>query len=303
MSLLYRLTFFAVITVLVLFGSYPLATAAELSNEAEAAQIYTQSGIAAFKNGDYPTAYNAFSQAIQLDPQSGTAYSNRCLTDIHLEKYELAIADCSKALGLKPTDKEAYLNRGLAAYRMGNPELAIADNTRVLELTPHDPRAYYNRGLAKVEQGAYREALVDYSEALRQLSPLDRTTIALIQNDRGVAHVMLQQYQPAIDAFTQAIQVDAENTRAFFNRGCAYHQQGNIVAALDDFTQVITLDPQYAQAYINQGLLQHQLGDQGKAIASLQSAATLFQQKRQFPDYLKARKLIEHLKTSLTALA
>jgi tetratricopeptide (TPR) repeat protein len=303
MSLLCKLTFVAAVIVLVLFGSYLPATAAEWSNGAEAAQIYAQSGVAAFKDGDYSTAYDAFSQAIQFNPQSGTAYSNRCLTDIHLGKYELAIADCSKALELKPTDKEAYLNRGLAAYRMADPELAIADNTRVLELTPHDPRAYYNRGLAKVEQGAYREALVDYGEALRQLSPLDQTTVAQIQNDRGIAHLMLRQSQPAIDAFTQAIQVDAGNTRAFFNRGCAYHQQGNLTAALDDFTQVIALDPQYAQAYINQGLLHHQLGEKGKAIASLQSAVTLFQQKRQFLDYLKMRKLIEQLKTSLTALA
>jgi tetratricopeptide (TPR) repeat protein len=300
---MYRLTLVAVLVALALFGSYLPATAANLTNATETARIYTQSGVAAFKDGDYATAYDAFSKAIQLNPEYGTAYSNRCLTDIHLRKNELAILDCSQALELRPTDREAYLNRGLAAYRIGNYEAAIADDTRVLELTPHDPRAYYNRGLAKVGQGAYREALVDYGEALRQLSPLERTTVALIQNDRGVAHLMLQQHESAIDAFTQAIQANAGDIRAFFNRGCAYHQQGNLTAALDDFTQVITLDPQYAQAYLNQGLLHHQLGDQGKAIASLQSAATLFQQQQQFPDYLKARKLIEQLKTSLTALA
>ncbi len=303
MPLIYRLTFVAAVIALALFGSCLSATAAEMTSATETAQIYAQSGVAAFKDGDYSTAYDAFSKAIQFDPEYGTAYSNRCLTDIHLRKNELAILDCSKALELKPTDREAYLNRGLAAYRIGNYEAAIADDTRVLELTPHDPRAYYNRGLAKVGQGVYREALVDYGEALRQLSPLDRTTVALIQNDRGVAHLMLQQHESAIDAFTQAIQANAGETRAFFNRGCAYHQQGNLTAALDDFAQVITLDPQYAQAYINQGLLHHQLGQQGKAIASLQSAATLFQQQRQFPDYLKTRKLIEQLKTSLTVLA
>ncbi len=303
MALINMLRFLsAVVFFLICLSGFP-ADAAASSAAPQTAQSSFQAGVAAFQQHDYLKARDQFSEAIRLQPDFATAYSNRCLTYIQLAQYKEAIADCSQALALKPTDKEAFLNRGVAAYRLGDFDNAIADATHVLELTPHDPRAYYNRGLAHVEQGHYREALVDYGEALRQLSPLDRSATALIQNDRGIAYLLLQQPQSAIEAFTEAIQANGNDVRAFFNRGCAYHQQGNLLAALDDFTQATRIDPQYAQAYLNQGLLQHQLGEQVAAIASLKSAAAIFQQQKQFPDYFQTRRLIQQLQASLTALA
>jgi Tfp pilus assembly protein PilF len=124
----------------------------------------------------------------------------------------------------------------------------------------------------------------------------------MIHNDRGIAHLMLEQPQAAIADFTQAIQANPQDTRAFFNRGCVYHRQGNLIAAQDDFTQVTRLDPQYAEAYLNRGLIYQQLGHPVKAIAALQQAAQYFREQGLILPYQQTMSLIEKIRSPSLAV-
>lgn len=266
------------------------------------AKDFFTTGVTAFQAQDYQSAADYFTQAIALDPDYGSAYNNRCLAHLQLKNYRRAIADCTQGIELTK-NIEAFLNRGLAHYRSGAYEAALADYSQVLQAKPHDARAYYNRGLAQVELGSYREAIVDYGEALRQVSPLDRVRQATIYNDRGLAQLLVKNPQQAIADFTQAIQFNGKSHRAYYNRGCVYHQQGNIMAALDDFTEVLALDPQDAETYVSRGLLRHQVGQSDGAIADLQKAAQCYADQGLKISYQQVIDLIERLKVSREAIA
>lgn len=263
---------------------------------------FLRSGVTAFQAGDYRTAVERFTAAIDADREYSAAYSDRCLTYIYLEDYPAAVQDCTQALQFNPRDTEAYLNRGLAYHHLRQPVDAIADYNQLLQLKSDDFRAYYNRGLARAEQLAYREAIVDYGAALRQVSPLAHSLLGEIHNDRGLAQLGLEHWPQAIADFTQAIQFSSGDIRAYYNRGCAYHHQGNLMAALDDFTRVLEIAPSYAQAYLSRGLLQQQIGNTESAIADLQQAAQLFQTQGAMVAYQQTLDLLAKLQGSNLAI-
>lgn len=261
-----------------------------------------RAGVAAFQEGAYQTAVNQFTQAIEADANNAAAYGNRCLSYIYLEDYPAAVVDCTQALEFNPRDIEAYLNRGLAHQRMGQATAALADYDRLLQLKPHDFRAYYNRGLVQADQQFYREAIVDYGSALRQTSPLDHATLAEIHNDRGLAQLELELWPQAISDFTQAIQFNSADLRAYYNRGCAYHHQGNLLAAVEDFTRTLKIAPAHAQAYLSRGLTQQQLGNTNAALADLEQAANCFSSQGATVAYQQTLDLIGKLRGFAAAI-
>ncbi len=280
----------------------------EASRSGSAVEISTpiskkllRAGVAAFQAEEYHLAIKQFTEAIAAEP-GFAAYSNRCLAQIHLGSYEQAIADCTTALQLNPKEPESFLNRGLAYYRTGEFSSAIADYNALLQIKPHDFRAYYNRGLAQAELRAYREALVDYGEAMRQISPLDRNMLAELHTDRGLAQLELERWPQAIADFTQAIQFSNSNLRAYYNRGCTYHHQGNLIASLNDFTQALQLAPDQAQTYLSRGLVQQQLGHSEAALGDLRQAAQYFQRQGAIVAYQQTLDLIERLRGSGVAI-
>lgn len=261
-----------------------------------------RAGVVAFQEGAYQTAVRQFTEAIEADANYAAAYSNRCLSYIYLADYPAAVVDCTQALELNPRDTEAYLNRGLAHQRMGQATAALADYDHLLQLKPHDLRAYYNRGLVQAEQQLYREAIVDYGAALRQTSPLDHATLAEIHNDRGLAQLELELWPQAISDFTQAVQFNSADLRAYYNRGCAYHHQGNLVAAVEDFTHALKIAPNHGQAYLSRGLIQQQLGNTEAALADLEQAATCFSSQGAMVAYQQTLDLIGKLRGFAAAI-
>lgn len=261
-----------------------------------------QMGVAAFQEGAYQTAVTQFTEAIEADVGYAAAYSDRCLGYIYLEDYPAAVTDCTQALELNSKDTEAYLNRGLAYQRLGKPAAAIADYNHLLQLKPHDFRAYYNRGLVQADQQSYREAIVDYGAALRQASPLNHAILAEIHNDRGLAQLGLELWPQAISDFTQAIQFNNTDRRAYYNRGCAYHHQGNLLAAVEDFSHVVKIAPDHAQAYLSRGLIQQQLGNTEAALTDLEQAANCFSSQGATVAYQQTLDLIGKLRGFASAI-
>lgn len=263
-----------------------------------------QLGVEALEQRDYSAAASAFTAVIAADEETPSTdgatliagYANRCLANLQLTQYPAAVSDCSEAIDRNPKLVEAYLNRGLAHHRQGQFEAAIADYSQLLQLQPFDFRAYYNRGLSQMASQAYREAIVDLGEAARQVSPFDHGTLAEILTDRGLAQLLQANPQQAISDFTAAIQLDRSAVRAYYNRGCTYHQQGNKTAAIEDFTQVINLVPDHAQALLSRGIIHRDLGETIAAIQDLQQAADCFCYQGMMLAYQKTLELLDQIR-------
>ncbi|NJK28327.1 MAG: tetratricopeptide repeat protein, partial [Coleofasciculaceae cyanobacterium SM2_3_26] len=153
--------------------SHPLHISPKTLHKNSAQPDAFQQGINALKQGDYPTAIEAFTHAIQRSEHVTAAYGDRCLAHLQLEAFHEAIADCTQAIERNANtsdnnttqNAEAYLNRGLAWYRLGEFPAAIADYRQALQLHPHDGRTHYNLGLAHFALEAYAEAIAHYDRA------------------------------------------------------------------------------------------------------------------------------------------
>jgi tetratricopeptide (TPR) repeat protein len=119
-----------------------------------------------------------------------------------------ALDQCDGAMteALSPHDRAAtYINRGVVHMNRGNPARALADFDNAIALQPQLAEGYINRGAA-----------------------------LLVQNDlRG-----------AIAAIDQGLQYTPEDpARAYYNRGVAHEDLGEIRAAYHDYRRAAELAP------------------------------------------------------------
>lgn len=217
------------------------------------------------------TAFTLWMAPVAQAADLGAAVGDRCLDLVQLGRYEKAITTCSRAIQLDDQRPEPLLNRGLAFYRMGNFPQALADNTAVLNRHPQDFRGYYNRGLVRVALHDFDAAIADFDQAATLTA--DPNPLVDIYDDRGLAKLMAAHPQAALRDFEAALDLDDQDTRAWFNHSCACHQMGHLAEAVADLNQVLRLDPSHAHTYLKRGLLRRSLGDATGAVGDLQQAA------------------------------
>ena len=117
------------------------------------ADTYNNSGLTYFIRGEVEHAIEKYNRAIKLKPNLAAAYNNRGMAYGKKGDMERAIEDCSTAIKLDPNDASAYNNLGNAYCAIGDVEHAIGDYTKAIELKPNDAGVYYNRGVSYDKKG------------------------------------------------------------------------------------------------------------------------------------------------------
>lgn len=100
--------------------------------------IFIMEGNARDEVGDYKGALEAYTEAIELQPDFAMAYFNRALVKRKLEDYQGAIDDYSKAIELIDYYTIAYHNRGIAYILIGELEKACIDWNKAYTLGHED---------------------------------------------------------------------------------------------------------------------------------------------------------------------
>ena len=110
-------------------------------------------------------------------------------------------------------------------------------------------------------QGNYNNAVERYSEAI-QINPNSDKSYY----NRGRAYYYLQDYNAAIADYTKAIKIDSQNASAYYNRGYVYTELQKYKEAVADYTKVIELHSDFAGAYYNRGVSYGKLKKYNEAI-------------------------------------
>ncbi len=97
--------------------------------------------------GNYHKAVEAFSQVIELAPDSVHAYNNRGVAYSELGSYRLAIQDFNRAIHLNPKEVLFRFNRGVAFAKGEEYDLAMKDFKRVIAMDPRHSNARFLLGL------------------------------------------------------------------------------------------------------------------------------------------------------------
>src|SRR5215471_17645990 len=114
------------------------------------------------------------------------------------------------------------------------------------------------------------EQLRFYTEAIR-LKP----DYADAFYNRGNARSNKGDLDGALQDYTEAIRLKPDDATAFNNRGNARSNKGDLDGALQDYTEAIRLKPDYATAFINRGIARSNKGDLDGALQDYTEAIRL----------------------------
>ncbi|MBD2414178.1 tetratricopeptide repeat protein [Nostoc calcicola FACHB-3891] len=92
-------------------------------------------------------------------------------------------------------------------------------------------------------------------------------------NRQGIEKYNNQDFRGAIEDYNEAIKINPNFAKAYYNRGNAHYDLGEKQEAIEDYNQAIKLNSKYAEAYYQHGLLEQ---DNQKAIDYFRQAAELF---------------------------
>lgn len=98
------------------------------------AEVFHNMGNAYSAKENHYQAIRDYGAAIELNPDHGWAYNNRCWSYGLLRRAEEALADCDMALGLLPDRAEVLDSRALAYWLLDETDKARRDLERAREL-------------------------------------------------------------------------------------------------------------------------------------------------------------------------
>ncbi|MBW4538183.1 MAG: tetratricopeptide repeat protein [Myxacorys chilensis ATA2-1-KO14] len=101
--------------------------------------------------------------------------------------------------------------------------------------------------------------------------------------------------QGAIDAYTQAIDLDSNNSNFYYNRGIEHAKAGNRPQAIADYNRAISLDPAFADAYFNRANTSLASGDNSAALRDYQQAAKLYGEQKLTDEQKRAQNAATRL--------
>ncbi len=184
------------------------------------------------------------------------------------------IKACSELIDAKTTTPEVRIEAHRAradayAERAANKE-AIADYSEALRLKADDGASYYGRGQARLAMRDVDGAISDFTQAIRTMGEQPGLYVA-----RGYAQLVKGNAGKSIADFTVAIRLDPKNASALNNRGLAYRKKGDLDNAIKDYTAAIGLNPIYALAYNNRGYVFEAKGNKKAAAADFRRALSL----------------------------
>ena len=231
------------------------------------AYAYNNRGIAYGQKGEFDRAIADFDKAIEISSRYAEAYSNRGVAYSGKGEFDRAIEDYNTAIELNPNYADAYNNRGSTYRSQGEFDHAIVNYAKAIALKPKYVEAYYNRGATYGEKGDVDCAVEDYTKAIA-LKP----NFAEAYNSRGNAYRRKGEFDRAIEDLDKAIETISDYADAYNSRGNAYKEKGEFDRAIEDYNTAISLKSDYAEAYSNRGLVYYSQGDYDRAIANYTEA-------------------------------
>lgn len=143
---------------------------------------------------------------------------------------------------------QALYQRGLGHAAMASYKNAVRDFSQALKFAPGSTDALYNRGGAYSKLGRWGDALADFN-ALLEIVPHDPNTLYA----RAWVHAQRGEDEAAIDDLDQVIAQAPDDQAALLDRGGLNIRAGRYDSAVKDFSHLLALDPKAAAAAYNRG--------------------------------------------------
>ena len=234
------------------------------------AEVFLLEGKILTTLGESAKAKFAFLRSIELEPDHLEARLELAQYYGGLTNYDKAFSYVNEALRINQNYARAYFIKGLIYRKGGIDSLAISSLQTAAELDANTIEPYIFLGIIHGEQN--NPLAVDYYNSALEIDPNNQQVIyalAYFYQENG-------EYRKALNRYEQLITLDEENALAYYNRGyihLKYLDQPD--SALVEFSNALEKNPKYFQAYYNRGLASEQLGDIESAKLDYKAALTL----------------------------
>lgn len=274
--------------------------ASTATTSSDPAQIFAH-GQAALNTGQLSEAEKDFRRVLELDPQSGAAYTNLGVVYMRRKQWTKAVSVLEKAERLNPQVAGIRLNIGLAYFRQNEFLKAIPPLESVVRERPDAEQPRYLLGLCyffaerwkqaaatleplwQEESGhfAYLYVLSNaaYRAGRKDLDERAAEQLLKVGNDSpeyhlftGKYHLNRQEYEQAIAELEAAAKANPRLAFVHFNLGLAYMGKQDYAKARDEFLKDIAIEPDLALNYEKLGDLYWQTQDDKNAEKSYREA-------------------------------
>ena len=273
--------------------------ASRLSESPDDLGLLVESGIAEKTAGNLDAAERKFRRALAFDPESSVLHF--FLAEIFYNRGlgEEALRFLRRSIDLNPANPDAHYLAGFILGDLGRVEEAREANRRAVALNPSLTRAQANLSLES-RQAARTQPLDEKPLGQRATAGSPHLTLALALRlkgyhaealkecraaldageDPGAAleaigslHLMMSQPHQALDAYDRCLAVDANNRRAWNQRGIALYLMGRSNDAEASFRKCITSSDPSPAAHNNLGTILWDAGEVREATNSFRRAA------------------------------
>jgi DnaJ family protein C protein 7 len=91
-----------------------------------------------FKTGNYQAAIDAYGQAIEINSNEPSYFTNRCIAYLKIEEPEMAMNDCRRAIQVNEKFAKAYNRMAKCHVVMGDLQSAAMALAKSNELEPNN---------------------------------------------------------------------------------------------------------------------------------------------------------------------
>lgn len=155
---------------------------------------------------------------------------------------------------------------------------------------PKTAQDYYARGLLRTQAKDYRQAISDYSQAIK-LNP--RFVDAYLK--RCEMRYKLGENQEVLQDCQAVLKIDSTLAKAYYYQGRARYSLGYIDPAIESYSLAIAQDKSYSQAHYYRGMAYKESQNVTAAISDLTQSAELFRQQKNYDAYRRAQQNVIEL--------
>ena len=191
----------------------------------------------------FAQAVGAYTQALQLEPDSSEAHENLGLTWQVQNQDSRAVAEFQAAARIKPDFELAHFNLANALSRVGRFDEATAHYETAARLNPARAESFNGAGVCYALRGDM-EAAARQFERVIQLNSRDAGAYGNLGNALGA----MNQMDRAIPCYLKALELNPGDFQTEFNLGLSLLRQNRREEARTHFQTALRLHPDYPEA-------------------------------------------------------
>jgi tetratricopeptide (TPR) repeat protein len=150
---------------------------------------------------------------------------------------------------------------------LAEPRPSIALPTRPVIISQATSESYFQKGEQRYGKDDFQGAIDNYTQTIR-LNP----NFAFAYNNRGLCRFELKDFQGAIADYTQAIRLNPSFAYAYLDRGDARLQLKDFQGAIADYNRGLRINPNLVHAYTHRGEAYYWLANYQRALADSDKA-------------------------------